>query len=117
MNTIHDDAFDERLRQLHAQAVAQVSDRTLGRLRRRGVMAAERRWPARAFAWPLAAACVLGVLAIGLQWQRPDAPMPAAPPVAGMAEDEFSGTYAALDETPDLYVWLASSDASALAME
>ena len=37
-------------------------------------------------------------------------------PTDKSADDEFDA-YAALDETPDLYLWLASSDAATLAME
>jgi len=36
--------------------------------------------------------------------------------IAKPAEDEFDA-YTALDETPELYLWLASSDAATLAME
>ena len=120
MTRINDDAFDDRMRQQHALAVAQVSARTQARLqprRRPASVATERHGRIRGFAWPLAAACAMGLLVVGLQWRRPDPALPVAPPVASVPDDEFDGTYAALDEAPDLYVWLASSDAPTLAME
>lgn len=114
MNT-HDQDFDAKLRRLHAQAVAQVSTRTQFQLRRRPA-AAPRQSPLRAFAWPLAAVCAAGVLAIGLQWRQSDSPATAPLPSVAVSDDDSGGAYTALDETPDLYLWLASTDAS-LAME
>lgn len=115
MNTNERD-FDARLRQLHAQAVGQVSAQTRFQLRRRIAAAPPRQSPARAFAWSLAAVCAAGVLAIGLQW-RPSGPSAtSALPTASASGDDIGGAYTALDETPDLYLWLASTDAT-LAME
>lgn len=123
-----DHDFDASLRNQHAQAVANISARTQAQLqlRRRAATTPTRHASMRAFAWPLAAACAAGVLAIGLQWRQPGTSAPAASPVATSsgstsadgesAADEFD-TYAALDEAPDLYLWLASNDAATLAME
>ena len=119
--------FDASLRQHHAQAVANLSARTQAQLqlRRRAAASPIRHAPLRGYAWPLAAACAVGVLAIGLQWRQADIPVPAATPVAvapgstnsaGESADEFDA-YTMLDEAPDLYLWLASNDAATLAME
>ncbi len=120
--------FDANLRQHHAQAVASLSARTLAQLqlRRRAVPAPPvRRHATLRYAWPLAAACAVGMLAIGLQWGQADVEVPAAPVVVAPGNPKSAGepadgeleAYAMLDEAPDLYVWLASSDAATLAME
>jgi len=122
-----DHDFDASLRNHHAQAVANMSARTQAQLqlRRRAAATPTRHTSMRAFAWPLAAACAVGVLAIGLQWRQPDTSAPTASQVAASADttnsdDESAAefdAYATLDEAPDLYLWLASNDATTLAME
>lgn len=110
--------LDRELRHRHAQALANLSPRTLAQLQQRRQAALHPRGtsPVRAFAWPLAAACALGALALGLQLRQPEiAPMPT--PVVANEVNDVDSTYAALDETPDLYLWLASSDAVTLASE
>lgn len=122
--TTHYDAFDARIRRHHAQALAQVSAHAHARLQlpRHAGIAPARRGFRIAPAWPLAAACAAGVLAIGLQW-RQSAPAPItndAPAIAesaAVSADEFTSLYSAFDETPDLYLWLASNEAATLAME
>lgn len=115
MNT-NDHDFDARLRRLHVQALAQVSPQTRFQLRRNAAAAPPQPSPMPAFAWPLAAVCAAGVLAIGLQWRQPDPQATAPLAVAAAPGDDIGGAYSALDETPDLYLWLASTDAT-LAME
>lgn len=127
MNENHD--FDARMQQQHALALGRVSARTQAQLhtRRHAAVAATQRSPMRAFAWPLAATCAVGVLAIFLQWRQPDTTPAVTPPIAGVSDDASTGaelattdlasTYAALDEAPDLYLWLASADAATFAME
>ncbi len=117
MNPAHEHDFDTRARQAHAAALAQVSPQVLARLRmaRRQVPASPRR------AWPwLAATAFSGMLAvlIGLQW-LPSAQAPVAdqPAVAAGAAEAALPANTLLDENPDLYLWLASSDAPSLAME
>ena len=79
----------------------------------------------RALRMALAAACAVGVLAIGLQWRQADIPfrprrrsppLRQPMPLAKLPQTTFDA-YTMLDETPDLYLWLASNDAAALAME
>lgn len=118
-----DERFDARIRQAHADAVSHLSARTRLQLQLRRGAATTRRKPAatRSFAWPLAAACAVGALAIGLQLRQPESPgtvpspdtaLATAAPDAGVAD-----AWTALDESPDLYLWLESDDAAMLAME
>ena len=123
-----DGGFDARIRQAHAEAVSHLSARTCLQLQlqvRRGAATATRRKPAatRSFAWPLAAACAVGALAIGLQLRQPEAPgtIPAPDPARALAsatpDASVADAWTALDESPDLYLWLESDDAAMLAME
>lgn len=114
-------SFDDALRQRHAAAVAHVSARTQVQLRNRlaASTATTRHFVRHRMAWAAATACAaLFALVIGLQL-RPQ-PTPAASPAAGAVDDsrgDANTAYAALDENPDLYLWLASKDAVALASE
>lgn len=108
-----DDArFDQAMRELHAQAVTNVSSATRARLR-----AARRDLPTardsrRGYGWIVASGCAaVFALAIALQLQPRPASQPAGPAVAQtpVAYDAETAV-AALDENPDLYLWLASND-------
>ena len=114
----HDDNFDRELRRHHAQALANLSPRTLAQLQQRRQAALHPRTsaPMRAFVWPLAAACAIGMLALGLQLRQPEV-APATTSVVVNDTNDVDNAYAALDETPDLYLWLASNDAVTLALE
>jgi hypothetical protein len=121
-----EDRFDARLRRAHAAAVDGISRDTRLQLQlRRGAASADTRPPRTALAWPLAAACAAGALAIGLQLRQPEsppmpAPLPSPGPVATVPPDDtalLEDAYIALDESPDLYLWLASEDAMLLTME
>lgn len=115
-----DNAFDRGMRQLHADAVSQVSPQTLARLRaaRHAAQAA----PKRGHAWRwVAATAFSAVLAVafGVQFLPRSGTVPASQPmVATVDNDEgYGDSVAVLDESPDLYMWLASSEAEPLAME
>ncbi|MGH8028071.1 MAG: hypothetical protein ACREO0_15240, partial [Pseudoxanthomonas sp.] len=58
-------------------------------------------------------------VAIGVQLLPKPASLPAAQPIAAAIDDDAydDDGVSALDENPDLYVWLASSEAEPLAME
>jgi len=119
MNTGDDDRFDAIARDVHARSLDALSPRTRAqlRLRSRAALAPMRTPRMRTLAWPIATACAIAALAIGWQLRGPG---PAnVPPstlmVATTAEDD-SATLV-LDENPELYEWLASSDADTLAME
>ena len=122
-STRGDAAFDRRLRAIHAQAVDATPARVRLQLRPRPARP-DHHAPLR---WSMAAAFAIGLVAVGLLWQRPSprpAPAPASTPViattpaeptqAGQDPIELEDAYAALDESPDLYLWLASSDANAM---
>ena len=114
------DTFDHDMQQLHAAAVSQLSPQTLARLRaaRHGLAEAT---PQRGHSWRwLAASAFSAVLAvaIGVQFLPQSQTTPTAQPVAATTDnDTYVGGTAALDENPDLYLWLASQDAATLAME
>ena len=114
------DAFDRDMRQLHATSVSQLSPQTLARLRaaRHGLAEAT---PQRGHSWRwITASAFSAVLAvaIGLQFLPTSQPAtPTSPTVATVVADEYTTSVTALDENPDLYVWLASQDAATLAME
>ena len=120
-------AFDRKARQFHAASVAHVSATTQAQLhqRRRTALAGSRNAAARRMVRPLVWTGALALLAVAivlpLAMQLPDAPVEApstiaaiTSPAATIADD---GTIATLEEDPQLYVWLASSDAIALASE
>ena len=127
MNTGFDERSDARIRQAHADAVSHLSARTRLQLQlRRGAanaQAAGNGQAPRSLAWPLAAACAVGALAVGLQLRQPEAPgiepsPEPARPIASLTQDaDVADAYTALDESPDLYLWLESADAAMLAME
>lgn len=124
MTTPHEDQrFDDAMRALHARAVAGVSAGTMAQLHRRrhAALQGEAR-PRRWFGLPAAAAFAsLLVVAIGLGFGLQTTSDPVAPPAAVATSDvpvaEVDDAYAALDENPDFFLWLASSDANLLAME
>ncbi|WP_447592045.1 hypothetical protein [Stenotrophomonas rhizophila] len=103
---LHDDAA---LHALHAQALQQVSPATLARLRSARHAAAPRR--SRAHGWWMATACsAVAALALGYSFTANPPSAPATPTVASTVDDSSD----VLDENPDLYVWLGTTD---LAME
>ena len=113
--------FDRDMQQLHATAVDNISPQTLARLRaaRHGLEKETTFQRGHAWRWITATAfsAVLAV-GIGLQFLPTAQPVaPASPTVATVAVDDYTTGVTALDENPDLYVWLASSEAEPLAME
>ena len=114
------EAFDRSMRQLHVTAVAKISPPALARLRaaRHSVQKA----PQRGHAWRwIAASAFSAVLAvaIGVQFLPQSAPVSTMQPTVAAAGtgDYYSDSVALLEENPDLYLWLASSEAEPLAME
>ena len=113
-------AFDRDMRQLHATAVTQLSPQTLARLRsgRQHAQTAPRRGHAWRWATATAFSAVLAVT-IGLQLLPKPVETPAVQPVTAAidGDDAYTDGVSALDENPDLYMWLASAEAEPLAME
>jgi hypothetical protein len=76
-----------------------------------------------AFGWLAAAACAaVFAIAIGLRFDRDTVSTPADTQIATttdppIADSDYDDALASYDEDPDLYLWLASSDAQPLAME
>lgn len=114
------EAFDRDMRKLHGAAVNHISPQTLARLRaaRHGIQTASQR--GRAWRWMTASAfsAVLAV-AIGVQYLPRSVPVSTTQPAVAAAGtgDDYSDSVATLEENPDLYLWLASSEAEPLAME
>jgi hypothetical protein len=116
MNHDNRDArFDAAMRQLHESAVDRVSGRTRLQLQQAPRTPATSAARPQRLAWPLAAsfAAVLALM-VGMQLWNPPAPAPGG---AAAVADADSDIDAVLDENPDLYLWLASNDAYALAMD
>jgi hypothetical protein len=114
------DKFDSQARQLHADALAHVSPRTLAKLRGARHAAAQAK-PARGHGlrWLLAGAAPAAfAIALVAPSLKDRAPAVSAPQAAVATRAAPSGVdYAdALNENPDLYVWL-ESDGQKLAME
>lgn len=118
--------FDDTARALHATALDHVSAHSMAQLRQRRRLAlaggaARRPSGSRPLAWGGAFAVLAAAIALPLALRMPQSHGPdAAPPqpvaVAGIGVDE-AATVGALEEDPDLYLWLASKDAIALASE
>lgn len=114
-----DRRFDQAMRTLHAHAVEQVSPQTRARLRSiRSDAAAAPVRRSGVLGWALASggvaafALVLGLQFVGGNGGTPVAPG-SVPAVASAAPAEAvydpDTAVAALDENPDLYLWLASN--------
>ena len=128
MSVTHDEDFDRRMRSVHARALAEVPSRTLYELRVRRANAASAATAApsrRSGGWLLAGGLAAAfALAVGLRQPDPgpqpagDAGTPALAATSDAAEAAaWDDGLAALDEDPDLYLWLASQDSLILAME
>jgi hypothetical protein len=129
MTTHRDEAstageLDRIARALHAEAIAHVAPRTLMQLRARRARPTTRPAPLsspRALGWGLAAACAaVFALVIGLRMDLPSSADDAATIAqagAHSANNDILETYAGLDEDPDFYLWLATTDVQPLAME
>lgn len=118
----HDTRFDDAMRGLHRQALGAVTPATRQRLRAGRTGTARRR---HGGAWALGASvAAVAALAIGLQLRSPQpyAPGAASTVAAATSAPASAGAVdatavATLDENPDLYLWLASSDADLVALE
>lgn len=123
----HDHDFDLQARGLHAHALDRLSPAVRARLRDARHTAATSTPPAHRFGWLLAGGTVAATVAMMLALQlRPATPEPEpaprmadASPTLDPAErasqraeidSEVEDMLAALDENPDLYLWLAAND-------
>ena len=114
-----DARFDASMRGLHRAALANVSPQVRWKLRP-AQQPSQRETARRRFGrWlpaPLLAGAAAAVLAVALGiglWPAEQA-APGATPVATVDSDDGAGV---LEQDPDFYAWLASDDASLVAME
>ena len=111
--------FDAAVRASSQEAGENLSVRTFTQLRLRQRAALQPRHAPvpsmlQRFAWPVAAslAAVLAVV-VGMQVQ----PVPGAADTPAAIASTVNDADTVLDEDPDMFVWLASVDATSLAME
>ncbi len=111
-----DDRFDAGLRAHHAAAVARVTPATRAQLaqRRHAALRGDRPRATHGMRYGLTAFAALCALAVGLQLRQPESPA-AQPSLAGVEATPRPDTL--LDEDPEFYAWLASTDARLVAME
>lgn len=115
-----DDAFDATMRDSYRQATTEISAATRTRLRQARHAAASGEARKRGYSWPLlfggAAAAVFAV-AFGLGLREQALPPGSAPPATVASTAGYDETASALDQDPDFYAWLGSSDAELVAVE
>ena len=108
-----DTAFDQSMRQRYAQALQALPPSTAGALRaaRRTALdpASHASSPHPALRWAGAFATV-AALALGLRFFEDEPATAPTQQVAAVDADEFDAAIGALDENPDLYLWLAAND-------
>ena len=115
-----DARFDDAMRACHAAAVVNVSAQTRVQLnnRLRAATSASRPSTSRRPALGLALAGSLALVAvIGVRMRAPEPTAPAPVPAIVDRSNDNGDLVASFDETPDLYLWLASSDASGFVSE
>lgn len=109
-----DRAFDRAMRARHAEALRQVPASIHARLRApRHASATGSATSVSGSSWRLAGLCAaVFAVALGLRhFTAPSMPAPTAPPVAATTPvAQIDLAVAALDENPDLYLWLAAND-------
>ncbi len=127
-----DDSLSRAARRLHLAAVANVSASTQAQLHQRrrrtlsgkAVLAHQGR--VRPLAWAGAIAVLALVIALPMAMRPPQAPVASrisdriattSTTTHGSGSSNSDTTIATLEEDPEMYVWLASSDAIALASE
>lgn len=118
---------DAAMRALYLQAQDRITPGTTARLHRaRHAAVNAQSAPRRGWAWPVAAGCAaLFALALGMQFTAPPAsdatPGPAVAPLMAaedaMRDESAADAVAAYEESPDFYLWLATNEATLLALE
>lgn len=115
--------FDRAARALHAEALRSVTPQVRSQLQQARHAASRAGHAKRSLAWTWAGstAVLALVLGVGVQYQRspmgtssaPLATVPAADPTLEIFErgdPQVDDLLAALDESPDFYLWLAAND-------
>lgn len=118
MTTSHDTQFDEAIRAHHAASLESLSPRARAQLAQRRNAALRGQAVRRGHGLRFAAAgfAALCALAIGLQFGSMPAPTTTVPATSNVAA-AAAPVATMLDEDPEFYAWLASSDAQLVAME
>ncbi len=120
-NSIDHDRFDAAVRQRHAESLHMLSPQLRAQLvqRRNAAARGQALHPGNGARIGAAAFATLCALAIGLQLRPTELPGQAAPGDARIASGALNGRPIStmLDEDPEFYAWLASSDAQQVAME
>lgn len=104
-------AFDRATRTLHREALDHVSPATLARLRYARREAASLQ-PRRRGGWSLAGACAAVVAVAVAASLQPGTPVEAPPaPLAEQPQTDMeNAAVVALEENPDMYLWLAANN-------
>ena len=114
---LDDSMFDAALRAHHQASLERLSPRAQAQLaqRRNAALRGERMRRGHGFRYAAAGFAALFALAIGLRFQTAPAPTAATPASSIATAAPADATM--LDEDPEFYAWLASSDAQLVAME
>lgn len=117
MSTDHDRTFDEAIRAQHSASLERLSPRVRAQLaqRRNTALRGNSVRRGHALRYAVAGFAALGALAIGLRFGSIPAPTVNTPATSVAASAATPSTM--LDEDPEFYAWLASSDAQQVAME
>jgi len=121
-------SLDQRAAARYRDAAASVSARTVAELHRRRIAACTEPTHARTHksAWALAAGFAAAfALVLGLTWRLPQMSAPEIPTVTAVAALDAANALealeainlTALDEDSEFFLWLATHEASLLAME
>lgn len=118
---VQGDALDRRARAVHAGALEALSPCVQAQLaqRRRALLASDastRVVPLR-WGWIGATAAAVCVLTVALQLRPADEPAVEAPRAIALAQADATDPGGVLAEDPDFYLWLASNEAPAYAVE
>lgn len=112
--------FDEALRGHHRVSLDQLSPKVRAQLaqRRHAALRGTSAHRSHRLAFAAAGFAALCALAIGVQFRNPPTPTPVANTIVATTNASPSRADSIiLDQDPDFYAWLASSDAMQVAME
>ena len=114
----NDSKFDDAIRAQHDASLERLSPRVRAQLaqRRNAALRGENVRRGHGLRYAVAGFAALGALAIGLQLGTLPAPTTNTPATSSAATAAAPVT-TMLDEDPEFYAWLASSDAQQIAME
>ncbi|MFZ5655700.1 MAG: hypothetical protein ACOY37_01335 [Pseudomonadota bacterium] len=117
--TTHHDALDRHARQAHAASLESLSPRVEAQLaqRRRAALAGPAPAARTRRSWIGAALATVCVLVLALQLRAPVDTVVDAPRTVASAQEGAPDPVGMLAEDPDFYLWLASGEAQAYAVE